>query len=103
MVVSTSMGVQAFVDSGPFIGWLWSSGRVFPPFCPLYCFACRVACKYTFIWRFRGVFGAVWGGCVGLCGFGALRGLWGFCTREWLGGYMTCGVFCLPFVRFLLL
>ena len=37
---------------------------------------------------------------------GALRGLWGFCVREWLGGYMTCCVFAsmlssrLPFVFF---
>lgn len=30
---------------------------------------------------------------MGLCWLGGLRGLWGFCVREWLGGYMTCGVF----------
>ena len=28
-------GVQAFEDSGPVIGRLWSSGAVFPAFCPL--------------------------------------------------------------------
>ena len=35
-IVSTGgRGVQAFEDSGPVIGWLWSSGAVFPAFCPL--------------------------------------------------------------------
>lgn len=29
----------------------------------------------------------------GFCCLGDLRGLWGFCTRVELGGYMTCGVF----------
>ena len=28
-----------------------------------------------------------------LLGFGALRGLCGFCVREWLGGLEDCGVF----------
>lgn len=46
---------------------------------------------------FKGVFGGFWGACVDLCCFGALRGLWGFCVREWLGGFMACGVFCLRF------
>ena len=32
--------------------------------------------------RFKGVFSVVWAFGVGLYGFGALRGLWGFCTRE---------------------
>ena len=45
-------------------------------------FPCRVACKYGSISRFKGVFSAFCGACVGLCCFGALRGLWGFCTRE---------------------
>ena len=31
--------------------------------------------------------------CVGLFVLRALRGLWGFCAREWLGGLETCGVF----------
>ena len=30
-------GGQAFEDSGPAVCWLWSSGGVFPAFCPLYC------------------------------------------------------------------
>ena len=34
---------------------------------------------------------------VGLLGLGALRGLCGFCTREWLGGLKACCVFCLSF------
>ena len=48
--------------------------------------ACRVACKYGSISRFKGVFSAVYGVCVGLCCLGALRGLWGFCARVELGG-----------------
>ena len=35
VVVSTGAGLQA---SGPEGGWLWSSGRVFPAFCPACCF-----------------------------------------------------------------
>ena len=53
----------------------------------------RIACKYGSISRFKGVFSAVWGCCAGLCCLGALRGLWGFCVREWLGGFVACGVF----------
>ena len=44
---------------------------------------------------------------VGLLGLGALRGLWGFCTRVELGGLKTFCVFasifpllCLYFIRF---
>ena len=33
-----------------------------------------------------------------LCCLGGLRGLCGFCVREWLGGYMTCGVFAFVFL-----
>ena len=47
---------------------------------------------------------------VGLYCLRALRGLWGFCVREWLGGLEACSVFasvflllCLYFVRFYLL
>ena len=40
--------------------------------------ACRVACEYGSISHFKGVFSAVWGVCVGLCGSRALRGLCGF-------------------------
>ena len=35
----------------------------------------------------------VWVVYVGLCGSGNLRGLCGFCVREWLGGLKACGVF----------
>ena len=38
--VHLSRGRQAFEDSGPAGGWLWSSGGVFHAFCPLSCFAC---------------------------------------------------------------
>lgn len=41
-------GGQGFEASGPAIGWLWSSGRVFPAFCPLCCFCLWwVAFKYA--------------------------------------------------------
>ena len=30
---------------------------------------------------------------MGLCCLGGLRGLWGFCVREWLGGLEACCVF----------
>ena len=62
-----------------------------------------VVCKYGSISRFWGVFSAVWGCCVGLCGLRALRGLWGFCARVELGGLKACGVFAFLFVLFLLL
>ncbi len=62
--------------------------------------ACRVACKYAFISRFKGVFSVVWGADVYLYGLRSLRGLCGFCTRVELGGYKTCGVFApiYPFI-----
>ena len=40
---------------------------------------------------------------VGLYCSGALRGLWGFCVREWLGGLKACGVFASVFLVFPLL
>ena len=71
----------------------------------LHC-ACRVACKYGSVSRFKGVFSGFWGVGVYLYRFGVLRGLWGFCARVELGGYMTCGVFASilsSFVLFLVL
>ena len=41
-----------------------------------------VVLEYALISRFKGVFSAVWGCCVGLCGLRALRGLCGF-VRVW--------------------
>ena len=35
---------------------------------------------------------------MGLCCSGALRGLWGFCTRVELGGLKACGVFASVFL-----
>ena len=40
---------------------------------------------------------------MGLCGLRALRGLCGFCVREWLGGFGACGVFALVFFFFALI
>ena len=66
--------------------WLWSSGRVSPPFV-LFLALLLVRCLqiwlyFAFLGRFRGF----WAFRVGLCCLGALRGLWGFCVRERLGG-----------------
>ena len=58
----------------------------------LHC-ACRVACKYGSISRFKGVLRGFYGADVCLYGFGALRGLCGFCAREVFGGLEACGVF----------
>lgn len=49
--------------------------------------ACRVACKYGSISRFKGVFRGFYMFGVGLCCLRALRGLWGFCARVELGGF----------------
>ena len=54
--------------------------RLLPSF--LLCLWC-ITLEYGSVSRFKGV----------LEGLGALRGLWGFCARVELGGYMTCGVF----------
>lgn len=59
-----------------------------------------VTLEYGSISRFKGVFSAVCGVCVGLFAWRALRGLCGFCVREWLGGLEACGVFCLSFSLF---
>lgn len=65
-----------------------------------------IACKCGFISQFKAVFRGFYMFGVGLYCLGALRGLWGFCVREWLGGLEACGVFAsilssrLPFVFF---
>ena len=59
---------------------------------PLLCLWC-IALEYGSISRFKGVFRGFCGVGVYLCGFGALRGLWGFCARVELGGLKACGVF----------
>lgn len=71
----------------------------------LHC-ACRVACEYGSISRFKGVLRGFWGANVCLYGFGVLRGLCGFCARVELGGLEACGVFASilsSFVLFLVL
>ena len=79
---------------------LWCVPRLLPAF--LLCLWC-IALEYGSISRFKGVFSGFWGVGVYLCGFGALLGLWGFCTREVFGGYMACGVFAPIFSFFHLL
>ena len=63
----------------------------------LLCSRC-VACKYGSISHFKGVFRGFPLLDVGLYYFDALRGLWGFCARERLGGFMACGVFAPIFI-----
>ena len=58
----------------------------------LLCSRC-VAYKYGSISRFKGVFRGFYGVRVGLCCLRALRGLWGFCVRERLGGFGAWCVF----------
>ena len=69
----------------------------------------HIMLEYGSISRFKGVFSAVWCCCVGLLGFGGLRGLCGFCARVELGGLKAHGVFasiysfiCLRFSSFIL-
>ena len=100
-LVQRSAGVRGFrtCRRSARVLW-WCAPRLLSAL--LHC-ACRVACKYGSISRFKGVFSGFWGADVCLYGFGALLGLCGFCARVELGGYMTCGVFCLSFSSFLLL
>ena len=81
--------------------WLVLLSRRVPRLLPafLLCLWC-IALEYGSISRFKGVFRGFWGADVCLYGLRSLRGLWGFCVREWLGGYMACGVFA-PIFSFL--
>ena len=65
-----------------------------PAFCPPFSLCLwSITFGYAFISRFKGVFRGFGGEDVYLCGLRYLRGLWGFCVREWLGGFMACCVF----------
>ena len=70
VVVSTSVGVPAFEDSGPAGGWLWSSGGALPAFCPLYCIVLVVSLANMALFRvlrgFLAGFGVLVWVCVGL-------------------------------------
>ena len=59
-----------------------------------------VACKYGSISHSKGVFRGFPLLDVCLYCSGALRGLWGFCTRVELGGLKACGVFAFLFILF---
>ena len=74
-----------------------------PPFVRFPAFLSYFAFQICLISRFKGVFGGFWGADVCLYGLRSLRGLWGFCVREWLGGFMSCGVFAPIFSFFHLL
>ena len=82
------------VPTGAVVQGAGASGvlRCVPSLCPSFVSALPplpwcIACKCGSISRFKGVFSAVWGCCAGLYCLRALRGLWGFCVREWLGGF----------------
>ena len=63
--------------------WLWSSGRVFPPFSPLSRFVFGALLANMALFRVLRAFLAwFWAFRVGLCGLWALRGLCGF-VRVW--------------------
>ena len=68
----------------------WRVPCLLPAF--LLCVWC-IGFEYGFISRFKGVYSGFYGVCVGLYCLRALRGLWGFCVREWLGGLEACCVF----------
>ena len=94
-----SLGLQDLPER-----WLWSSGRVFPPFSPLSRFVFGALLANMALFRvLRAFLARFWCCCVGLCGLWALRGLCGFCTRVELGGFGACGVFAFLFVLFVLL
>ena len=74
-------GGQAFEASGPAGGWLWSSGRVFRPFCPL--------CRFAF------------GGLVvNMALFRVLRAfIWVYRLFVWVCSSWVLCVACMAFVR----
>ena len=93
-MVSTGPEVgRASRASGPAGGWLWASGRVYPPFGRLTALRLVRCLQIWLYFAFLGVFRGFYVFRVGLCWLGGLRGLCGFCARVELGGYMACGVF----------
>ena len=62
-------------------------------FVPLLLLLSCNTCKICPISHFKGVLTGFWGSDVYLYGLRSLRGLCGFCVREWLGGLKACGVF----------
>ena len=73
------------------------------PFVPLLHFLSCISLEICLISHFKAVFRGFWGAGVYLYGFGALRGLCGFCTRVELGGLKAYGVFVSIFSYLLLL
>lgn len=101
--VHWSRGGQGFEASGPtempaLVLW-WCAPCLLSAF--LLCLWC-VACKYGFICDFKGVLTVFLLFRVCLLGLGALRGLWGFYVRVWLGGFGACGVFACKSLLFFL-
>ena len=104
--VPTWAAVQAF---GAILLTLAKMDKI-PPFVCFPALLVRgVGLEYAFICDFKAVFRGFWGADVYLYGLMPLRGLWGFCVREWLGGFEACGVFasilslCSCFSSFVLL
>lgn len=84
---------------GQALGAVLSFCGVFPAFRPLSRFALGVLLANMALFRvFRGFLARFVWVCVGLCCLRALRGLWGFCARESLGGLKACGVFAHRFI-----
>ena len=72
--------------SGPAGGWLWSSGRVFPPFV-LFPALLSVHCLQIWLYfAFLGGFSAVLGRLCGFVWLACFAWLVGLCTRVELGG-----------------
>ena len=73
-----------------------------PAFCPFAALASCNTCEICLISHFKRVLAGFFLFRVCLLGLGALRGLWGFCVRVRLGGFMACCVFCLFFCQIVL-
>lgn len=101
VVVSTGAGGAGFEASGPVIGWLWSSGVVFPAFCPLSRLALGGLLANMALFRvLRAFLGRFYGVCVGLCCLRALRGLCGFLCACGVRRFKGLRRICLSFSLF---
>ena len=99
--VHWSRGGQGFEASGPAIGWLWSSGVVFPPFYPLCCFACGVLPANMPLFAILRGFSEGFPCSVWVCLAWVLCVDCGaFYARVRLGGFGACGVFAFIFLLF---
>ena len=94
-------GVRLFEDSGPagtFAVVLWSCVPSFLSSLSL-CAWC-IGFEYGSISRFKAVFSAFYGVCVGSLGLVLCVACVAFCARVELGGLEACGVFASVFLSF---